>query len=284
MFKKVYVFFTLLSMVLFLTACATAPVTGRRQLILIDPQTEMKLGLQAYREILQKAKLCKDPKINALVERVGWRLARAAHRPEFKWEFKVIDDPKTINAFCLPGGKVFVYTGIFKIARTEAELATVLGHEIGHALAHHGAERMSLVLLAGLGEEVLAHTLHWKNPRTRELFLMAYGLGATVGVILPYSRKQELEADEIGVYLMAKACYDPQVALEFWRKMIKLAQKRPHIPVFLATHPPDEVRLKHLEKIMPKMLKIYQDHCPVHHHQGLNQASSSVFYASSPGS
>ncbi len=250
-----------LVVLLVLASCATAPVTGRKQLILIDPKTEMALGMQAYREVLKEAKLCQDPKINALVQRVGKRLARAAGRTDFHWEFKVIDDSKTINAFCLPGGKVFVYTGIFKIAKTEAELATVLGHEMGHALAHHGAERMSLALLAGLGEEVLAHTLHWKNPRTRELFLMAYGLGATVGVILPYSRKQELEADEIGVYLMAKACYDPRAALKFWQNMLKISRGKPKPPVFLATHPPDEVRVKHLQEIMPRMLHIYHTYC-----------------------
>lgn len=253
-----------LPLVLFfwLTACATAPVTGRKQLILIDPHMEMALGMQAYKEILKKAKLCKDPKINAMVERVGWRIAKATGRTDFQWEFKVIDDPKTINAFCLPGGKVFVYTGLFKIVKNDAELATVLGHEVGHALARHGAERMSLALLASLGEVALSMAFDWKDQATRKLFLTAYDAGATLGLILPYSRKQEFEADEIGVYLMAKACYDPRAALTFWQKMLKISRKRPHLPAFLSTHPPDEARIRRLKEIMPRMLAIYHQHCP----------------------
>ncbi len=248
----------ILWLTLFLIAsCATAPVTGRRQLILIDPQTEMRLGLQAYEEILKEVKLCRDPVVDGMVEQVGRRIAKATGK-HYDWEFKVIDDPKTINAFCLPGGKVFVYTGILPLVKNEAGLATVLGHEIGHAIARHGAERMSLGLMAAFGEVLLAEMLDLKNQTTKRIFLTAYGLGATVGLILPYSRKQEFEADTIGLYLMAKAGYDPREAIAFWKRMLEVSKGRPRPPAFLSTHPPDEARIKHLEELLPQVLPIYE--------------------------
>ncbi|WP_456433096.1 M48 family metallopeptidase [Thermosulfuriphilus sp.] len=240
-----------------LSACATAPITGRQQLILIDPKTELALGLQAYREILKEAKLSQDPQINALVERVGWRIAKATGHTNYDWEFKVIDDPKTINAFCLPGGKVFVYTGILSVTQNEAGLATVIGHEVAHALAHHGAERLSLALLADLGEKALVSLLNLDDSRVRRIFYAAYGLGTNIALILPYSRTQELEADEIGLFLMAKAGYDPREAVRFWKRMLKLSQGRPQLPAFLSTHPPDEERIKHLEDLLPRVLDVY---------------------------
>ena len=241
----------------FLVSCATAPVTGRRQLILIDPQTELQLGLSAYQEILQKEKLCKDPKVTAIVERVGMRIARVTGK-NYDWEFKVIDKPDVINAFCLPGGKVFVYTGILPVVENEGGLATVLGHEIAHALARHGAERMSLGLVATFGEVLLAEVLNWKNQTTRNIFLTAYGIGATVGLILPYSRKQEFEADTIGLHLMAKAGYDPREAVSFWSRMHEATKNMPKPPAFLSTHPPDEARIKHLKELLPQVLPIYE--------------------------
>ncbi|WP_457755868.1 M48 family metallopeptidase [Thermodesulfatator indicus] len=254
MFKKFVLVFVFLSL---LYGCATAPVTGRKQLILIDPQTEIKLGLQAYEEILKKEKLCNDPTINALVQRVGMRIAKASGK-NYEWEFKVIDKPDTINAFCLPGGKVFVYTGILPIAQNEAGLATVLSHEIAHAIARHGAERMSIAMVATFGEVLAAHLFDFKNPETRELFMAAYGLGATVGVILPYSRKQEYEADTIGLYLMAKAGYDPREAVRFWERMRKVAAGRKKIPEFLSTHPADEKRIQAIKNYLLKVLPIYE--------------------------
>ncbi len=253
MFKKALLVF-LFSL---LVACATAPVTGRHQLILIDPQTEMRLGLQAYEEILKEVKLCNDPVVDGIVEKVGMRIARATGK-NYDWEFKVIDDPKTINAFCLPGGKVFVYTGILPLVKNEAGLATVLGHEIGHAIARHGAERMSLGLVAAFGEVLLANMLDLKNETTKRIFLTAYGIGATVGLILPYSRKQEFEADTIGLYLMAEAGYDPREAIAFWKRMLAASKGRPRPPAFLSTHPPDEARIKHLEELLPRVLPIYE--------------------------
>ncbi|WP_231887769.1 M48 family metallopeptidase [Thermodesulfatator autotrophicus] len=254
MSKKLVLAFVLLGL---LYGCATAPVTGRKQLILIDPKTEVRLGLKAYEEILKKEKLCNDPVISTLVQRVGMRIARASGK-HYDWEFKVIDKPDTINAFCLPGGKVFVYTGILPVAENEAGLATVLAHEIAHAIARHGAERMSIAMVAAFGETLAAHLFDFKNPRTRELFLAAYGLGTTIGVILPYSRKQEYEADTIGLYLMAKAGYDPREAVRFWERMRKVAAGRKKIPEFLSTHPADERRIEAIKNYLPKVLPIYE--------------------------
>ncbi|WP_051132508.1 M48 family metallopeptidase [Thermodesulfatator atlanticus] len=258
MFKRIIL---LMIVLFFLNGCAQAPITGRKQLILIDPQTEIKLGLQAYEEILHKEKLCHDPVINALVTRVGMRIAKASGK-NYDWEFKVIDKPKTINAFCLPGGKVFVYTGILPIAKNEAGLATVLSHEIAHAIARHGAERMSIAMVATFGEALLASMLDLKNPETKRIFLTAYGLGATVGVLLPYSREQEYEADTIGLYLMAKAGYDPREAVRFWERMRAAAKGRPRPPEFLSTHPADEKRIEAIKKLLPKVLPIYEKTYP----------------------
>ncbi len=256
-----------LVLLFFLVGCATAPVTGRRQLILIDPQTELQLGLSAYQDILKKEKLCRDPQIQALVERVGKRIAKATGK-NYAWEFKVIDKSDVINAFCLPGGKVFVYTGIIPVVKNEGGLATVLGHEIAHALCRHGAERMSLGLVAAFGEVLLAEAFDWKNKETRNIFLAAYGLGATLGFILPYSRTQELEADTVGLHLMAQAGYDPQEAVAFWLRMQEATKDMPKPPAFLSTHPPDKARIKHLKELLPQVTPLYE---ASPHHYGVGQ-------------
>lgn len=252
--KKIYLY---LLIFLLLSACATAPYTHRKQLILIDRKTELALGLQTYEQILKKAKLCKDPQIVNMVNRVGWRIARATGRTDLAWEFKVIDAPKTANAFCLPGGKVFVYTGILKYTRDETGLATVLGHEIAHAIARHGAERLSMLLLTQVGESALAAALKEDTPSRFNAFLIAYGLGTQLGVILPYSRRQEYEADHIGLILMAKAGYDPHGAIAFWERMLK-REKGAKIPEFLSDHPADEKRIRALKSLLPEALKYYQ--------------------------
>ncbi|AMM41196.1 Peptidase family M48 [Candidatus Desulfofervidus auxilii] len=239
----------------FLIACATAPYTHRKQLILIDPDSEMSLGLEAQKQILKKAKLCKDKEIVNMVNRVGWRIAKATRR-NLPWEFYVIKDDKTANAFCLPGGKVFVYTGILKYTQDETGLATVLAHEIGHAIARHGAERMSMVLVAQVGEAALATVLKAHSETTRQAFLIGYGLGAQLGVLLPYSRVQEYEADHLGLILMAKAGYDPRKAIAFWERMSQ-ENKKKHIPEFLSTHPTDEKRIEAIKQLLPEALKYY---------------------------
>lgn len=243
---------------LVLVYCAKAPYTNRSQIMLIDQAQEMQLGLQASRDILKKEKLERDPKINAMVDRIGGRIAVAAQQPNFEWEFHVIDNDETANAFCLPGGKVFVYTGILRYARDEAQLATVMGHEIAHALARHGGERMSQSLAVQAGGALASAALDIQNPATAQVFQMAYGLGTQVGVLLPFNRSQEAEADQIGLALMAKAGYNPEAAVSFWENMAKGHADKARPPAFLSTHPPEAERIAHIRQLLPWAMQYYR--------------------------
>ena len=234
--------------------CTKAPVTGRNQLIMIDEAQEMQLGLQSAKKILAKEKLSQDPRKNAIVRRVGQRIANVTGK-NYKWEFFVIDNDKEANAFCLPGGKVFVYSGLFKYISNDAELASVLGHEIGHAIARHGAERMSRGLLAQTGGQVLQSVMVGQgNPQNTAMVMQAFGIGTQLGVMLPHSRTQEYEADHIGLVLMAKAGYNPNSALTFWTKFAKSGQTPPE---YLSTHPAPANRIATLRKLIPQVMPIY---------------------------
>ena len=246
----------LLPLLLILASCATAPYTERPQLILIPQVEENQLGAAAFRQVLSKEKVSRNPELQAVVSRIGWRIATAAGRPDFRWEFVVIDNPKTANAFALPGGKVGVYTGIFPIARTEAGLAAVMAHEVAHILARHGAERMSQGLLAKMGAAAIQAGMTGSDPIVVGGVMVAYGLGASVGVLLPYSRLQESEADRIGLMLMALAGYDPREALHFWERMARDDRRRP--PEFLSTHPSPGHRIEEIERWMPNALTHYR--------------------------
>ena len=237
-----------------LGACRTVPYTHRRQISLVPEGEEMQLGLTSYQQALSQAKLSTDAEATAMVRRVGERLAKAADRPDYKWEFNLLDDPKTVNAWCLPGGKVAVYSGILPVTRDENGLAVVLGHEISHALARHGAERMSQGMLAQLGGAALSVALADRPAETQALATQAYGAGAQVGVLLPFSRKQESEADHIGLILMAKAGYDPANAVPFWERMAALNKGGggAGLSRYLATHPPDEQRIADIKKELPE--------------------------------
>lgn len=245
-----------------LVGCQAVPITGRSQLMLVSEKQEVALGEEAYRHTLRESVVSHDPEALSLVREVGERIARAANRPDYHWDFQVIDDPETVNAFALPGGKVAVYTGIFPVARDQAGLAVVLGHEVAHALARHGGERMSQSMLIQLGGVGLSAALG-SNPQVANQVLQAYGLGAGVGLILPFSRSQESEADRIGLILMAKAGYDPRVSLEVWERMEKMEKKesgrdRGPPAEFLSTHPGYETRTKQLRTWIPEALKYYQ--------------------------
>jgi predicted Zn-dependent protease len=252
----------LLCILLLVTACQTVPLTGRSQLILMSEPEELALGLQAYRQALEKAKLSQDPKINEMVKRVGMKLAQVSGRSDYDWEFTVLDDDKTVNAFALPGGKVAIYTGLLPITRDETGLAVVLSHEIGHAIARHGAERISTQQLAQIGEIGLIVALGAKDPQTVKAIDAAYGIGAGVGVILPFSRKHESEADHIGLILMAKAGYDPQAAVEFWQRMLTTKQDKDTPPEFLSTHPSDERRIRQIQQWLPEVANYQQPSLP----------------------
>ena len=185
-----------LGLIFLASACATTPYTARRQLIMVPQGTENSLGYQAFSDVKKQYRVNRDPELNQMVAGVGRRLAAAAHRPDFRWEFVVFEDNKIANAFCLPGGKVGIFTGILKLTKNEAGLATVMAHETAHAIARHHGERMSQGLLAQAGAIGLSLGLGGMNPYAADAIMRAYGLGANVGVLLPYSRTQEYE--EIG--------------------------------------------------------------------------------------
>ena len=236
--------------------CTKAPITGRSQFIMVNEAEEMQLGLQSEKEILKTQKISHNPQQNAMVKRVGLRIANVTGKKNFKWEFFVIDKDKEANAFCLPGGKVFVYSGLFKYIANDAELAAVLGHEIGHAIARHGAERMSSGMLAQAGGQVLQSVMVGRgNPQNTAMVMGAFGIGTQLGVMLPHSRKQEYEADHIGLVLMAKAGYNPHSALTFWEKFAKSGETPPE---YLSTHPAPAHRIATLRKLIPKVMPIYQ--------------------------
>jgi len=235
---------------LFLGSCVSAPYTGRRQLMLVGEGQEVAIGQQAYREILRDSVPSNDPEALAIVRKVGERIAQAANKPDYKWDFRVINDPEMVNAFCVPGGKVAVYSGIFPAARDEAGLAVILGHEIAHALLRHSGERMSQAELSNAVIGLVGAS--GLNPTV----VQALGLGAQYGLILPYGRTQESEADHVGLILMAKAGYDPRVALDVWERMARNEKGAP--PEFLSTHPGYETRVQQLRAWMPEALSSYQ--------------------------
>lgn len=247
-----------------LAGCRRAPGTAREQLIFISEEKEIAMGIDAFRSVLKQARLNQDPEITAMVNRVGRRIADAARKPEYQWEFAVIQDDETINAFALPGGKVAVFTGLLEYTKNEAGLATVMGHEIAHALQHHGAERYSRGWLEMFGQVVAmgAVASGAVDPAAAQGVLSAYG----VGVSLPFNRKQELEADFIGLRLMAKAGYDPREAIPFWERMSgcprnmlgKLCFRSTRaVPEFLSTHPSDVTRMNQIDAWIPGAMRFY---------------------------
>ena len=238
-----------LSLALAVAACAEAPVTGRNQLILVPESQDAQMGIQAYQQIKQEERVASNPALNQEVQTVGRRIAAVSGEPDWDWQFTLFDNPEP-NAFALPGGKVGVYTGLFKVAQNDAQLAAVLGHEVGHAIARHGAERMSQGILAQLGGVAIG------AATGSQAYVDLYSQAATLGVILPYSRTQESEADEIGLILMAKAGYDPREAVKLWQNFEAMGGQRP--PEFLSTHPSEGTRIERLQKLMPKALEIYQ--------------------------
>jgi len=222
--------------------CAKTPVTGRSQLLLIDYSQEVAMGLSESEKIKQNGKLSHDAALNARIRRIGQKIAAVTGESGYAWEFNVIEE-NTLNAFCLPGGKVFFYTGIVKIMDNDDQIAAVMGHEIAHALARHGGERMSMQMLGNAGAAVLGAAIG-VPAEYQGLYEQAYGTVAQVGVLLPFSRKHESEADQIGIYLMVKAGYNPDEAITFWQKMKALGGDKP--PEFLSTHPSDETRIKEI--------------------------------------
>lgn len=241
-----------------LAACQTVPITGRSQLQFLGERQEVQMGLTAYRDTLKNEKISRDPKLNDQVLSVGRRIAEATGKRDYQWEFKVIENDKMINAFALPGGKVAVYTGIFALTRDDAGLAAVMGHEVAHAIARHGGERLSQELAVEGLVAAAAAGLAENDSRKARLYAGLLGVGAAVGVLLPYSRLQESEADRLGLIFMAKAGYDPRSAVDFWRRMAAAGKGKSSPPEFLSTHPADQTRIKQLEKWLPEALSYYR--------------------------
>jgi len=245
----------LIAVFLVLAGCYTVPETGRSAFI-IPMGDEVAEGAAAFADIKSKEKLSSDPIYNEQVQRVGKRIAEAvgSDLPAAKWEFVVFDEPKTVNAFALPGGKVGVYSGLIKLVGSDDEIAIVMGHEIAHVTARHGAQRMSnAAVAAGLGV-ILGVTTN--DSRNSEAILAGYGLFAG-GTVLAFSRAHESEADHIGLRYAAKAGYDPQAAVVFWQKMAK-ENSGSNVPVFLRTHPSDERRITDLQRWMPEAMPLYE--------------------------
>lgn len=244
--------------------CAQTPVTGRTQFMLVPEERDAEIGEQAYEQILAEETIAHNHPANEHLQRVGRRVAEVSERPDYEWEFTMVESDQ-VNAWALPGGKIAFYTGILPILENEGGMATVMAHEVAHALARHGAERMSQQVAIRFGGELLAASLGQMAPANRNLVLGAYGLGTTVGVALPYSRKHEAEADHIGLILMARAGYDPEEAVAFWSRMAEKAGDKP--PEILSTHPADETRIRNLEELMPEAKQIYED-APVQRGKG----------------
>lgn len=245
------------------------PMTGRRQLLVTSEAKENELGTSAFREIKSKEKPSANREYIEIVKRVGERLAAVSGRSDYQWEFHVIQS-ETPNAFCLPGGKVAFYEGIMPICANEAGVAVVMSHEIAHALARHGGERMAEATAVSLGGKVAELISREKAPEHAGTILKVYGYGAEYGAILPFSRKHESEADAMGIMLMAKAGYDPSEAPQFWGRFSSSHQGQ-QPPEFFSTHPSDERRAEDLRKLLPTALVQY-DNAPVKHGRGVEFA------------
>lgn len=252
--------------VLLAESCSTVPLTGRSQLSLLPESSMVEMSLTSYSEFLKENKLSNNTAQTQQIKRVGAKVSVAvetylknngfaSYIDNFKWEFNLVDS-NVPNAWCMPGGKVVFYTGILPLTQNDAGIAVVMGHEIAHAVARHGNERMSQALLVEMGGIGLSEATRKQPEKTRAIYSSAYGLGTQVGLTLPFSRKHELEADKMGLIFMAMAGYDPRESIAFWKRMA--AKGGSATPEFLSTHPVDTRRIAELEKLMPEAMKYYQ--------------------------
>ncbi|MCK9489651.1 MAG: M48 family metallopeptidase [Xanthomonadales bacterium] len=244
---------------------AEVPLTGRSQLVDMSQEQELALGLQSYQQILSQVRLANDGRADQ-VRAIGQRLVQAAQvqLPDvawqhFQWQFNLVEDNQA-NAFCLPGGKVAVYTGILPITANQDGLAVVMGHEIAHAIARHGAERMAHQRLVQMGSMAAGMSVGEMDPATQRTVMAAIGAGAQYGVLLPFSRDHESEADHIGLMIAARACFDPREAPKLWQRMAAAAGGS-QSSEFMSTHPSHDTRINRLNDLMPQALAIYQQHC-----------------------
>lgn len=264
MIRKVAVIVLALTL---LYSCATVPVTGRKQLSLVSSAEINQMSAQQYQEVVKKGPLSTNMEQTEMVKRVGVRIQKAVEKymaekgastqlAGFNWEFNLIQDDKTVNAWCMPGGKVAFYTAILPICKDELGVAVVMGHEVAHAIANHGAERMSQGLLAEFGMSTLGAAMGQNPTATQQIFMQAVGMGTNVGM-LKFSRSHESEADHMGLIFMAMAGYDPATAPKFWERMAALSGGQ-QPPEFLSTHPSHDTRIKDLEGWIPEANQYYK--------------------------
>jgi predicted Zn-dependent protease len=248
-------------------SCSQVALTGRKQLNFVPDSMMNSMSLQNYKEFLSSSRLSNNTQQTQMVKTVGARIQKAVEKycaennlssriKGYQWEFNLVEDPN-VNAWCMPGGKVVVYTGLMPVAQNESGLAVVLGHEIAHAIARHGSERMSQGLLVEFGGIALEEALSNKPQQTKDLFMKSYGLGSQVGVLLPYSRVHESEADHMGLIFMAMAGYNPNEAVSFWERMAA-ANKGPRPVELLSTHPADSTRINNIKKLIPEAMQYYK--------------------------
>ncbi|NDV96801.1 M48 family peptidase [Dysgonomonas sp. 521] len=263
MVKYFSVFFV--TIVLLLAGCGSVPVTGRKQLNLVSNQEVLTLSLQQYSDFMKSAPVSTDKTNTALVQRVGRNIANAVETylknngyadelSSYSWEFNLVKS-NDVNAFCMPGGKIVVYEGILPYTQNETGLAVVLGHEVAHAVAKHANERMSQQMMTEYGTAAIGTALGGASTGVQQAAAVALGLGSQYGILLPYSRKQELEADKLGLIFMAMAGYDPGQAAAFWTRM---SQQGGSTPEFMSTHPSDNTRIQQIQRDLPEALKYYK--------------------------
>jgi predicted Zn-dependent protease len=263
--SKILLVFT--SLFLFLASCDIVPITGRKQLNFIPDSQMNTLSLTEYKDFISKNKLSTDVAHTQMVKNVGARIQKAVETycaqnnlsdriAGYQWEFNLVED-SNVNAFAMPGGKVVVYTGLIPVAQNEDGLAVVMGHEISHVIARHGSERMSQGLLVEMGGIALSEAMAKSPSATSDLFTKSYGMGTQYGILLPYSRKQETEADHLGLIFMAMAGYNPNTAVDFWQRMAASSKGSKPIEL-LSTHPADKTRIENLKQFMPEAMKYYK--------------------------
>ena len=257
----------LLTAAVLLSGCSSVAITGRKQFLLVSDQEVLASSLTQYKEYMQSATKSSSKTQTAMVTRVGQKLAAATEKylrengrsseiQNFSWEFSLVQNSE-VNAFCMPGGKIVVYEGLMSLISSDDELAVVVGHEVAHAVAKHSNERMSQQVLAQVGQQVLSYSLANKSAAIQTLAGSVYGLGAQYGVMLPYSRKHETEADYMGAVLMTLAGYDADKAITFWQKMSSSPSSK--APAFMSTHPSDAKRIADLKKSVPLIKQQYKN-------------------------
>lgn len=262
-----YISLCLVAAFFILSGCGSVPVTGRKQMLLVSDQEVLTSSFQQYNEFMKSAPVSTDKTKTALVQKVGRNIANAVETylkannmsditSNYSWEFNLVKSTD-VNAFCMPGGKIVVYEGILPVTQDETGLAVVMGHEVAHAIAKHSNERMSQQVLAQYGSAALGMALDGKSAAVQQVASSVYGLGAQYGIMLPYSRKQELEADQLGLIFMAMAGYNPQAAESFWTRMSQNSGGA-SVAEFMSTHPSDDTRIKKIREDLPEALKYYK--------------------------